>query len=321
MPDIKLFKINSVNGDVSELTSRSAAKEKELQTLCELNLETLLGIRFLATEFVTSHRGRIDSLGLDENGCPVIIEYKRHANENVINQGLFYLNWLLDHKADFHFLVEDKLGRDEVENIEWSGARLICIATDFTRYDEHAIALIDRNIELMRYKYFGDDLFLLELVEAQQTQHQSPKRLVEKESAVATPSQIFKVEIKESEERKDTHSARKEQASEELLAMYESICDFANSLGDDVQRKELKFYTAFKRIKNFFCVQVWATQRNPSLRLYLNLNPDDIELIDDVVSDVRDKGHWGTGDVEVIVRSVEDVERANRLVLKSYKLG
>jgi RecB family endonuclease NucS len=44
-----------------------------------------------------THRGRIDSLGLDENGCPVIIESKRKLNENVINQGLFYLDWLLDH--------------------------------------------------------------------------------------------------------------------------------------------------------------------------------------------------------------------------------
>ncbi|RXJ70651.1 DUF91 domain-containing protein [Veronia nyctiphanis] len=315
MPDIKLFKINSVNGDVSELTSRSAAKEKELQTLCELNLETLLGIRFLATEFVTSHRGRIDSLGLDENGCPVIIEYKRHANENVINQGLFYLNWLLDHKADFHFLVEDKLGRDEVENIEWSGARLICIATDFTRYDEHAIALIDRNIELMRYKYFGDDLFLLELVEAQQTQHQSPRSLSRQE-----PIKPQKVEtgVKRSSNLIDTNEARLGQASEQLTEMYNTICDFAINLGDDVQRKELKLYTAFKRIKNFACIIVSSTQREPALRIYLKLNPDEVELIDGFVSDVRERGHWGTGDVEVIVRSVEDIKIANSLILKSY---
>ena len=54
------------------------------------------------------HRGRIDTLGLDENGCPVIVEYKRHNNENVINQGLFYPDWLFDHKADFRLLVIDR---------------------------------------------------------------------------------------------------------------------------------------------------------------------------------------------------------------------
>lgn len=50
-------------------------------------MQTFLGIRFLASEYETgkTHKGRIDSLGLDENGCPVIIGYKRAKNENVIN--------------------------------------------------------------------------------------------------------------------------------------------------------------------------------------------------------------------------------------------
>jgi RecB family endonuclease NucS len=43
----------------------------------EKNLEALLGVRFLDSEFTTSNGGRIDTLGLDENGCPVILEYKR----------------------------------------------------------------------------------------------------------------------------------------------------------------------------------------------------------------------------------------------------
>ena len=66
----------------------------------------LLGVRFLATEYATgkTHGGRIDSLGIDEDNSPVIVEYKRSTGENVINQGLFYLNWLMDHKAEFELL-------------------------------------------------------------------------------------------------------------------------------------------------------------------------------------------------------------------------
>lgn len=60
--------------------------EKSVQTLFERNLESLLGVRFLATKYVTTNGGgRIDTLGLDENGCPVILEYKRATNENVVN--------------------------------------------------------------------------------------------------------------------------------------------------------------------------------------------------------------------------------------------
>ena len=86
----------------------------------EANLETMLGVRFLDTEYSTGrlHGGRIDTLGVDENGAPVIIEYKRTVNENVINQGLFYLDWLMDHKAEFRFLVLDKLGSEVADHLD-----------------------------------------------------------------------------------------------------------------------------------------------------------------------------------------------------------
>ena len=132
----------------------------------EQNLDVFLGVKFLSTEYSTgkTHSGRIDTLGIDENGCPVIIEYKRAMNENVINQGLFYLDWLMDHKAEFELLTINKLDKDSANSIEWSSPRLICIAGDFTKYDIHAVHQINRNIELMRYSHFGNDLLLLELV-------------------------------------------------------------------------------------------------------------------------------------------------------------
>lgn len=148
MSDIQLFCYGK-NG-VSELPGKSAAIEKDLQKLIESHMEAFLGVRFLATEYSTgkTHKGRIDSLGLDENNTPVIIEYKRQSNENVINQGLFYLDWLLDHQAEFRWLVMDKFGKQVADDIDWSNARVICIAADFTKYDEHAVAQINRNINL-----------------------------------------------------------------------------------------------------------------------------------------------------------------------------
>ena len=50
----------------------------------------------------------------------MIFEYKRSSSENVINQGLFYLDWLLDHKADFKLLVIEKLGMEVADQIDWS---------------------------------------------------------------------------------------------------------------------------------------------------------------------------------------------------------
>ena len=168
MSDLKLFRIGI--GGVQAIQGTSVAVEKTLQTLIETHLETFLGVRLLTTEYVTGsdHKGRIDTLGIDENNSPVIIEYKRALNENVINQRLFYLNWLMNHQKDFAWIVLKRFGVD-ADSIDWNAPRLICIAGDFTKYDEHAIHQMPRNIELIRYRRYGDDLLLFELVNATST--------------------------------------------------------------------------------------------------------------------------------------------------------
>lgn len=311
MSDIRLFSLNQ--GSATELSGHTARLERHLQQDVEDNMGTLLGVNFLASEYSTgqTHRGRIDSLGIDENNCPVIIEYKRHSNENVINQGLFYLDWLLDHQAEFRWLVMEKLGKETAESIEWNGTRLICIAADFNRYDEHAVQQINRNIELMRYRYFGDNLLLLELVNAQ-TAHTTPgtTNSIENTSQPrsSTPARGDK-----------SQQERLAEASPELLERYNNLCDYVESLGDEIQRKELKLYTAFKRIRNFASVLV-LTGRDPRLQLYLKLPGSEANGQDEKrMRDVSEIGHWGTGDLEVNVRTAEELDEAKLLVERAYR--
>jgi predicted transport protein len=304
MSDIKLFRYGQK--DAVELAGKAALIEKQLQTLIEAQMETFLGVRFLATEYSTgkTHKGRIDSLGLDENGCPVIIEYKRHTNENVINQGLYYLDWLLDHQAEFRWLVMEKLGKEFADKIEWSGTRLLCIAADFTKYDGHAVAQIKRSIELIRYKLFDSDLLLLELVNAVS---------VEEITAVSTNdgNSYIKTEGK-------THADQIASASPDLLALFEQVKSFILAQGDDVQEKPLKLYTAFKRLRNFVCATVIPKQ-DPHMRLWLKLDPDSLTLEEGFSRDVRSIGHWGTGDLEIVVRTQSDFEKARPLIERSYQ--
>lgn len=308
MSDIKLFR--TLPDSVEELTPKSAKLERELQKQIEANMNTFLSIRFLATEFSTSNGGRIDSLGLDENGCPVIIEYKRHSNENVINQGLFYLDWLLDHKADFKLLAMSVLGNDVADTIEWSGARLVCIASDFNRYDEYAIKQIDRNIELMRYKYFSNDLLLLELVNTQI----SSKPDVQESVTVNT----MQAETKKTSAYDWTMEKAKSQCSETLLSLFDELCLFTESLSDDIIRKDLKLYTAFKRIKNLACVSI-VPNKDPRVIIWLKLDPTSIELESGFTKDVRNVGHWGTGDLEVEIRNDEQANKAKVLIQKAFE--
>ncbi|MBI5899097.1 MAG: DUF91 domain-containing protein [Rhodocyclales bacterium] len=309
MSDIKLFQHKS--GKVTELQGDASDLEKPLQTLIEANLDPLLGIRFLATEYSTgkTHSGRIDTLGLDENDCPVILEYKRSTGENVINQGLFYLDWLMDHRGDFERLVTRLLGHETADRIDWNAPRLVCVAADFTKYDGHAVQQINRNIELIRYRLFGDDLLLLELVNATSAGA----------SGVATARNGKPSKPATGKERAGTgdktYAEWLESISDSLRELLASLEEYIVSLGDDVQKKELKLYVAFKRLKNFATV---VLQKN-RLVLYLHLSPAKLGALPVIGRDVSQSGHWGTGDLELIIASACDLDLAKPLIRMAYE--
>ena len=307
MSDIKLFRL-STDG-VAELHGQSLALEKSLQTLMERNLDALLGVRFLASEYSTGskHKGRIDTLGIDENGCPVIIEYKRATNENVINQGLFYLDWLMDHQAEFKLLVLERYGRDAANAIEWGSPRLLCIAGDFTRYDEHAVAQINRNIELIRYRHYPEGFLILEMVNA-----------VTASNGGATPAPVASCPASDADRPAvKTVSDYLEQAQPEVKDLYHALEDYLLALGDDVTKKVLKHYIAFKRIKNFACVEIGVQAKRIVVAVKCRPTPEN--LIDGFSRDVRNVGHLGTGDMELTINTMEDFERAKPFLEQSYQ--
>lgn len=298
MSDIKLFRIG--RDHVTEEESRSVTVEKSLQSLIERHLETFLSVRFLDSEYSTgkTHGGRIDTLGIDEDDSPVIIEYKRATNENVINQGLYYLDWLMDHKAEFQLLVQKRLGTEVADNIEWSTPRLICIAGDFTKYDEYAVQQINRNIELLRYRRFADDLLVLELVNRRTTTEVPSAAGAGKSSG--GPGRIESL-------------ASMDQG---LTDRFEALKAFLLALGDDVQMKTLKHYIVFKRIRNFASVEVHPTARK--ITVFVKVDPKSMELKPGFTRDVTDIGHYGTGDLEIVIDSDQDFEDAKPLFVKSY---
>jgi len=303
--DIKLFRLK--NGKMEKLLGKPVKLEKQLQNLVEKHMDTLLHIQFLATEYSTgsTHSGRIDTLGIDENFCPIIIEYKRNANANVINQGLFYLDWLMDHKADFELLVQKQFGQEMASKLDWSAPRLLCIAEDFTRYDIHAIQQINRNIELIRYVFFGDDLLLLDLVN------------VVSAGPIATGTTG---ESKDNGKKSKEYKTQEEylaEASSQLKELYTAVRDYITEFDDDVQERFLKLYIAFKRLKNFVTIKL-LTNSN-SLLMWLPLNPDEIVLEKGFSRDVRGIGHHGTGDLELTIRDLDDLNKAKSLIQKSFE--
>lgn len=286
---LRLFNVTS---GVTEVVPRLAQVEADVQGLVEAHMETMLGVRFLASEYAIDcvDGGRIDSLGLDENGAPVIVEYKRGTDAGVINQGLYYMAWLTNHKDAFQGLVRDRLGGMTTSQILWSVPRLICVAGDFTRYDAHAVREHRRSIDLVRYRYYGSDHIGLETV-ASVTGHSAVPRWRGPDLTMVR---------------------RHDGAMTELAG---AVDEALTGLGAGVTRVQRKQYAAYQRLRNFACV---LAPQQTKILVYLKADPKDVDLVPDFTRDVTGLGHHGTGDLELQLRSERDLERAQDLFRLSY---
>jgi predicted transport protein len=187
------------------------------------------------------------------------------------------------------------------------------VAGDFTKYDVEAVQQIPRNIELIRYKRYGDELLLLEMVNTTGPQPIEEGVIDQNGMGGQAPAQ----------QKRNAGSVSRTTA--ELLAQspidlkdrFEGIKAFMLALGDDVQMKPAKYYFAFRRIKNFACVEVHPQTR--AILAYVKVNPDSITAEPGFTRDVRKIGHFGTGDLEITIRSDDDFERSKTLILRSYE--
>jgi len=175
----------------------------------------------------------------------------------------------------------------------------VCIAGDFTRYDEHAVQQNNHNIELVRYRDFGGELLALELLTAVTTTHVPGGS----SRPTAEPTVLDYLT----------------KAPEPLKNLYADLDAQLLALGDDIQKTARKNYFAYKRLKNFACVEVHPQSR--ALLVYLKVDPDTIELQPGFSRDVRGIGHFGTGGLELRLKDSGDLARAEQLLFASYEVS
>jgi predicted transport protein len=279
-------------------------REKELQMLFEVNLENLLGVRFIASEFNTGdrQRGRIDTLGIDQDGAPTIVEYKKSSKENIINQGLFYLDWLVDHKGDFTIAAQEKLGA-EIQ-IDWSNPRLILIAEEFSKYDKYAVNRIGANIELWTYRLYQENIIQLEQIFI--ASDSSKKTRTKKRARGDHRKQHYNLKY---------HLADK---PENVCMLMEYLRKQIFELAEEGQiiEKANKKYMGYKHGKNFCEVK---PQRS-GLKLWLDIPPNELEDTRGMGRDMSNIGHHGTGQVEVKLIDQKDLSYVMDLIRQAYLL-
>jgi predicted transport protein len=307
-----IFDINE--NKLSPVEQKNFPLEKELQSLIESNLEDVFNCRFVATEFSTGaqHAGRIDSLALSEEDNPVIIEYKKVESSELINQSLFYLHWIQDHKGDFEIAVQKKLGSNV--KVDWSDIRVICIAPNYKKYDLHAVQVMGANIELWKYRLFtNNSLYLEEVLHATKTLTKisnSSKNpiMVEAGRKAAQVRATATYTIEE-------HFDGKSKAIQDLM---HEVSEFITGLDSAIDEVPKKFYIAYKSSKNIVCMEA----KGKNIKLFVKLKSS--EVIDPPSSyrDVSNIGHYGTGNAEFIVASSEEFEVVKKYIESAYnKIG
>jgi len=287
--------------------------EKDLQNLVEQNLETFFNCRFVATEFSTGnlHSGRIDTLAISEDNNPVIIEYKKVASSDLINQSLFYLHWITDHKGDYQVAVNNTL-KENIE-VDWSDIRVICIAPEFKKYDLHAVQVMGANIELWQYKIYENGIISIdEVFKRTETRVQSTIDTNGKNPVMVEAGR------KAAETRKNatyTIDEHIEKVNGNLKDLLNEIREYIVNLDTSIEETPKKYYIAYKTTQNFVCIE---TQKK-KLVLFLKLNPDEIGELPKQSRDVRNIGHFGTGDLELTIKTETDFEETRELINLSLK--
>ncbi len=297
--------LQETNGVLKTVPRIEFATEKELQTLVERNLEEIFGCRLVATEFSTGsvHSGRIDSLALSEDGNPVIIEYKKVENSNLVTQGLFYLDWLKDHKGDFQIAVQRNLG--DVE-INWSNIRVICIAPSFDRYSLHAVNHMGVGLELWQYHRYANGVLEIEEIFRGSDQAKKSKQ----------PGSFSSSSKNDQDQPSYSFEQHVAKTSDSLRAIASDLDEFIRGLNPSVVCVPQKHYIAYKFAKNIACMEVLG--KKIKVWVPLAYRPD----MPDFTKDVSSIGHYGTGDLEILVSSTSELDSAFALIREAYlKVG
>ncbi|HUT57971.1 MAG TPA: DUF5655 domain-containing protein [Phycisphaerae bacterium] len=305
-----LFEI--VKHNAAALEQSNFATEKELQSLVERNLGTIFNCRLVASEYSTGaqHAGRIDTLALSEDGNPVIIEYKRSESSDLVNQSLFYLSWIDDHRGDFELAAQRSLGGD-VE-VDWSNMRVICIAPNFRKYDLHAVQVMGANIELWQYRLYAKGLLYLEEVyrksyaafgKAESSQKNPVMVEAGRKAAITRASARYSFE---------KHTDGKPKRIRDLAL---SVEEFIMGLDPAMEEVPKKLYVAYRISQNIACMIV----HKGHVTLFLKIDPKDVTSVPFNSRDVSGIGHYGTGDFEMVLKSQVDLDAAKPFIEMAYR--
>jgi predicted transport protein len=291
---------------LQEIKPKLFKLEKEIQQLFESNLDKIMGLEMVKSEFPIKNK-RIDTLAYDpQNKAFIIIEYKRDKNVSVIDQGFTYLGLMLENKADFIVEYNESMkGQLKRKDVDWSQSRVVFVSTGFTENQRLATNFKDIAIELWEVKGYENGLVSIDQIEKSKSA-ESIKPLTQQNQSLKAVQDEIKVYNEEDHYQK---------ANPEIRELAEKLRDRIMEM-EGIEANPVKQYIGFKHNKKLVCdFEVQKKQ----LRLRINLKKGMLDDPKGMFRDVSNIGTFGVGDFETVVKSDTDLDYLMSTVKQSYR--
>jgi len=286
---------NIQNDKLVELEEKVFKLEREIQNLFENNLQSVMGLMLVSSERTIKNR-RIDTLAYDEQANAfVIIEYKRDRNSSVFDQGITYLQLMLQNKADFVLELSNKQKRFITkDDIDWTQSRVVFVSPSFNEIQIQATDFKDFAVELIEVKRFDKDTLVINSIKKSRTA-ESIKPLAQQDKELKRITDEIVVY---------DESYHFDNSSEEMVELYEKFKSAVFNLADDIDVHPQKYYISFKKNKNLFDIEILKK----SLKIAVNCKFGTLNDPKAIARDVRQIGHRGNGDYQIQIDSDKDLE-------------
>ncbi|WP_339663260.1 DUF5655 domain-containing protein [uncultured Polaribacter sp.] len=280
---------------ISILKEKPFKLEREIQTLFENNLNELMDLQLVKSEFSIKNK-RIDTLAYDrQSNAFIIIEYKRSKNISVVDQGFTYLSLMLENKADFIVEYNETLKQNlKRTDVDWSQTRVVFVSTSFTENQKTATNFKDIAIELWEVKRYENNLISVNQI----------KKSKSAESIKPITSSNTELEAVTKEIKVYTEEFHLESYPDNVKELYETFRDAILNLADNIELEPKKLYVAFKKDKNIADI----VTLKKGIKLFINLQKGKLEDPKNLMRDVSNTGHWGNGDYEIVITNEDNLE-------------
>jgi predicted transport protein len=275
--------------------------ESEIQKIFENNLQLIMGMTMVRSEFTIKNK-RIDTLAYDkQTNAFIIIEYKRDKNYSVVDQGLTYLNLMLQNKAEFILTYNETL-KDTLhsKDVDWSQSRVAFVSPSFTENQISASDFKDFGIELWEVKQFDNATISINSIK-KSTSAPSIKPLLENNDKLKDIKENIKV---------FTEEDHFNNGSEASIELYEKVKASILNLADNIEIKPQKYYIAFKKGNNISDIEI----QKKGLKIFINAKIGTLDDPKGLLMDVSNIGHRGNGDYQIQIVNDDDLEYIMSLI-------